>query len=612
MDGMLSGAANYGREYASELNKVQREFDEGDRNLLEYILGTGAYGIGKPIADAVGIPIGMAIEQIPDSVKQRAVDLAKQAGIPQALQAAGETIDQYVPERLQRAGAEAGMLASAMPAARALGINRDPATKGMFLSSGEVYKKGNYRPDDVELDPAAEILGGSIKAMIPLKTLDAAVDVKGVTPSQIIDRIEGTYKKGMGTLEWGAKGVGRVANLMFNPSARALYTERGIAPVFDTYYKMYQKAQEAGDTTAANNAIKLAHSQMQQMANIKKQAGQVTRGDDATKDFINAAADPDSPGAFFNAGEMGKGWFKQSTQNSKAVRTEQFGALPDADADFIEEYLFSKNAWDLKDPDKVNVIVKTPRSDVTGNHFKDILGRAPNVSNIAEVFADKDGNFVPFQSSDQLRQALIDKRTKLRTYQNKAGKNKPGDVKRDPKTGKPIPPAFSVVKTADDGVWVNFGRVGEAKVEGGVNALVKVGLDGTLTGVMSDLHNFYEKFKIPKTKITVQNRPMQMALPQEVLAITPPMRTTVQEIGRGSTFKASERAGIRPQSETIPIPEAATLDAARRRVEAAAEIRPSAGEVARQTVPVAQNVGLLGLGTASAVEQEQLPGLFGP
>jgi len=617
------GLFDYGREYADSLAKVQREFDTGNRNLGEYILGTAAYGLGKPAADLIGVPIGYAMDQIPDSVKQGALSLARQAGLPEAAQYVGQQIDKYVPEGVQRGVGEATMFAEAFPMFRATGILRDPAAKGMFLSSGEVYKKGNYRPDDVELNPAEEILGGSFKSVLPLEKLDNAVKVRGYTPSQILNNVEAFYKQKKGTLEWGAKGLGRVANLMFNPKARALYTERGISPVFDTYYQMYKKAEANNDTKAANDAIRLAQSQMQQMANIKAQSGQVTRGKDATKDFINAAADPDSPGAFFNAGEMGKGWFRESTQNAKVLRKGEFGEISQADTDFIEDYLVSRDVWDLKDPNRVNVIVKTPRADMTGNHFKDILGWNPKVSNIAEVFSDKQGNLKTFSSPDDLRTALVQMSRDKRTYKNKSGENKPGDIKKDVKTGKDIPHQFTIAKVADDGVWVKFTDIGEAYVEGGTNALIKVGLDGQLTGVMSDLHNFYERVdldsvarKVPGAGKaldaagvrlpTVDNVPMRMALPEEVLAVTPPMRTHVVEIGRKSTFNDTVRNAFEfpPQKESIPIPEAAKLDAARQRVEAAGQITPSTGEVLRESVPVAQNVALVGGGIQSSLDEE--------
>lgn len=617
------GLFDYGRQYAGNLAKVQSEFDSGDRNLGEYVLGTAAYGLGQPAADLVGVPLGYAVDAIPDSVKQGALSLARQAGLPEAAQYVGQQIDKYVPESVQRGVGEATMFAEAFPMFRATGLLRDPAAKGMFLSSGEVYKKGNYRPDDVALSPAEEILGGSVKAMFPLNKLDSAVKVKGFTPSQILNNVEAFYKQKKGTLEWGAKGFGRVANLMFNPKARALYTERGISPVFDTYYQMYKKAEAADDKKEANKALRLAQSQMQQMANIKAQSGQVTRGKDATKDFINAAADPDSPGAFFNAGEMGKGWFGESTKNAKVLRKNEFGEISKADTDFIEDYLVSRDVWDLKDPNRVNVIVKTPRADMTGNHFKDILGWNPKVSNIAEVFSDSQGNLKTFSSPDDLRTALIQMSRDKRTYKIASGENKPGDIKKDVKTGKDIPHQFSIAKVADDGVWVKFTDIGEAYVEGGTNALVKVGLDGQLTGVMSDLHNFYERVdldsvtrKVPGAgKVldaagvrlpTIDNVPMRMALPEEVLAVTPPMRTHVVEIGRKSTFNDNTRGAFEfpPQKQSIPIPEEATVDAVRQRVEAAGQITPSTGEVLRESVPVAQNVALMGGGLQSALEED--------
>lgn len=121
-------------------------------------------------------------------------------------------------------------------------------------------------------------------------------------------------------------------------------------------------------------------------------------------------------------------------------------------------------------------------------------------------------------------------------------------------------------------------KAGEAKVEGGVNMLIKVGIDGNLTGVMSDLHDFMEK--IPTGKIAnkvglnrrlaraglpqipdVPNVPMQMALPNNVVAVSPPMQSNVVSI-TGQTFnqKTKDAMGLR-QADTAPIPEAARKEA---------------------------------------------------
>lgn len=619
------GLFDYGREYADSLAKVQREFDTGNRNLGEYLLGTAAYGLGKPAADLVGVPIGYAMDQIPDSVKQGALSLARQVGLPEAAQYVGQQIDKYVPEGVQRGVGEATMFAEAFPMFRATGILRDPAAAGMFLSSGEVYKKGNYKPEEVPLNYGEEavgaVLGDPIKAVSQKGNMfggmnldDAAKLTSGMTVQQLLNNTANAYKFMKGSLEWGAKGLGRVANLMFNPTARALYTERGIAPVFDTYYQMYKKAEAADDKKAADQALQLAQSQMQQMANIKKQAGGKTRGEDATKDFINAATDPDAPQGFINTAEAGQGWYHNSTSNAKSV----INGISKADSDIIEEHVM--RVWKA-DPNKTNIIVKTPRSDYTGNHFEDVLARNTNVTRVAELFADKEGNFVPFESGQALKDAIGKLNKENKTYQRKSGSNKPGDPKRDKTTGKAEGNLFSVERVEDDGVWLQMSKAGQAKVEGGVNMLIKLDINGNLTGVMSDLHDFMEKLPTGKlaTKLGVNkklqskglptigdvpNVPMQMALPNNVIAVTPPMQSNVVSV-TGQTFnkKTQEAMGLR-QADTTPTPEAAKKAAVRDRVEATAQITPSTGEVLRESVPVAQNVALVGGGIQSSLDEE--------
>ena len=619
------GLFDYGRQYAGNLAKVQSEFDSGNRNLGEYVLGTAAYGLGKPAADLVGVPLGYAMDAIPDSVKQGAFSLARQAGLPEAAQYVGQQIDKYVPESVQRGVGEATMFAEAFPMFRATGLLRDPAAAGMFLSSGEVYKKGNYKPEEVPLNYAEEavgaVLGDPVRAVSQKGNLfggmnldDAAKLTSGMTVDQLLTNTTNAYKFMKGSLEWGAKGLGRVANLMFNPTARALYTERGISPVFDTYYQMYKKAEAANDKTAANQALELAQSQMQQMANIKKQAGGKTRGEDATKDFINAATDPDAPQGFVNTAEAGQGWYHNSTSNAKSV----VNGISKTDSDIIEEHVM--RVWKA-DPDKTNIIVKTPRSDYTGNHFEDVLARNTNVTRVAELFADKDGNFVQFNTGQELANAIGDLNKSVKTYQRKSGDNKPGDPKRDKKTGKKESDLFSVERIEDDGVWLQMSKPGQAKVEGGVNMLIKVDTNGNLTGVMSDLHDFMEK--IPTGKIAnkvgvnkalkkkglptikdIPNVPMQMALPNNVIAVTPPMQTNVVSV-TGQTFNKQtvDAMGLK-QADTTPTPEAARKAAVRDRVEATAQITPSTGEVLRESVPVAQNVALMGGGLQSALEED--------
>jgi len=102
----------------------------------------------------------------------------------------------------------------------------------------------------------------------------------------------------------------------------------------------------------------------------------------------------------------------------------------------------------------------------------------------------------------------------------------------------------------------------------------------------------------------VPNIPMMMALPKNVIAVSPPMQTNVVSI-TGQTFnaKTKDAMGLK-QADTTPTPEAAKKAAVRDRVEATAQITPSTGEVLRESVPVAQNVALMGGGLQSALEED--------
>lgn len=541
-------------QYTSDLQKVEEQFQSGDRNLLEYVLGTGYYGVAAPVERALNAVV-------PDlGVGEFIGEQLQKTGIPQY-------IEENVPADVRRGLGEATGLLGVVPIGRAVGGIRSPEAKGMFTSSGDVYKKGHYDPTEVTTTQLENMIGGVIKG---------ATGMSDTTASQAAN----VYRKGRGTAEFIASGLGRVGNLIFNPRARALYTEYGISPVYNEYFKRYQKALEKGDPAEIRSTIELAHSQMQQMANIKRQAGQVPKKYDATKDFALAAADPNVPMQYFNIAEQGPNWYQNTAARGALVRD-----VRPQDATFIQKHL--QDAWGY-DPKKTEVLVKTPRADITGNHFNDVLARNPAVTSIANVF-DRGGALRIFDDVDTLKnsiQRVIDKET---TYQ--VGPKK-GQPKIDPVTNKPVKPPFRIKDVDDTGVWVVMGKAGTAKVEGGVNMLIKVETNGNLTGVMSDMHNFYEKARIPKTNIEIRNRAMEAALPTDVFAVTPPMQTNVVSISRTGKFGEFAEGMRLDQARTMPVPERARRTAAKRRIEEAGALRPSARETAIQSVPVAQNIAL--------------------
>jgi hypothetical protein len=573
-------------DYVSDLNKVQQQYDEGDRNLLEYILGTGYYGVAKPIES-----ITSAV--IPDlGVGEAIGEALDKTGIP-------DYINENVPEDVRRALAEGAGLAGVIPVGRALGTIRSPENKGMFTSSGDVYKKGHYNPEEVEVSKAEKIVGDAIATDLGLagKTLNNVANV---------------YKKGRGTAEFIAKGLGRVGNLIFNPKSRALYTEYGISPVYKEAFDAYETALKSGNKADIDSAIQIAHAQMQQMAHIKRQSGQKPKKYDATEEFALASADPNVPQMYFKPGDYEGAWFhKTASKGAMTPDGKTDVGFRKQDSDFIQEHV--QNAWKFN-PDKTRIIVKAPRSDITGNHFNDVLARNTAVSDIAELFLDK-GKFKAFDSVDDLADALDKLQTKSHRYKkdsngkpvldkdgNKVILHAKGDKKTNAKTGKNLSPSFGIKATDDTGVWITMGKAGTAKVEGGVNMLVKVDKNGNLIGVMSDVHDFYEKARIPKTNITIRNRPMEAALPTTVLAVTPPMQSNVVSISRGwkynkdgsvkktGKFSEADEAMRIDQGTSMPLNPMARKVAAEDRLRRTAALAPSKAEIARQAIPVAQNI----------------------
>lgn len=578
-------------DYVRDLNKVQQQYDEGDRNLLEYILGTGYYGVAKPIET-----ITSAV--IPDlGVGEAVGEALDKTGIP-------DYINENVSEDVRRALGEATGLAGVLPVGRALGLRRANENKGMFTSSGDVYKKGHYNPEEVQVSGVEKALGDAI-----------AIDM-GLA-GKTLNNVANVYKKGRGTAEFVTKGLGRVGNLIFNPKARALYTEYGISPVYKEAFDAYETALKSGNKADIDSAIQIAQSQMQQMAHIKRQSGQKPKKFDATEEFALASADPNVPQMYFKPGDYEGSWFhKTAAKGATTPEGRTDTSFRKQDSDFIQNHV--EKAWKFN-PDKTRIMVKAPRSDITGNHFNDVLARNTAVSSVVDLFVDN-GKFKAFDTVEDLKKAMEGIQTKSHTYAynmykkdsngkpvldkdgNKIILHKKGDKKTNEKTGKALSPSFAIKSSDDTGVWITMGKAGTAKVEGGVNMLVKIDKDGNLIGVMSDVHDFYEKARIPKTNITIRNRPMEAALPTTVFAVTPPMQSNVVSVSRGwkynkdgsvkkkGKFSQADESMRIDQATAMPVKPEARKVATEERLRRTAALAPSKSEIARQTIPVAQNL----------------------
>lgn len=503
------------------------------------------------------------------------------------------------------------------PMMRGVGLATSPAMRGSNLTGGDVFKRGHYNPTQVEVGQfkrdsvtgeqdrtqardSSDGLGMFSRVSRPVEQF--AIDVLKPT-EQVLNK----YKTAKGHAKFFLSGAGGVLQNMFSPKARALYADYGISRSMDRAYGRYQKAVNEGDANAARQALIEAHQQAQQTGIIRKQTGAEAKKKDFTESFIEASSDPNSPAPpVFKVSEYGDNWY-----DDLASPAATFGNFPSSKARFIQDHI--ESVWGgLRgyDRTRTNATIKTPRSDITGNHFTDVLAENPSVrTKIGNVFlgGTKDAPALrEYNSVDELRSAL-----EPLTRDNKYTKgDKAGEIKKD-KFGKNELPSIRIKAVDEDGVWVTIpGLVGKSgKVEGGINALVHINTKGELIGVMSDMHNFLEELPLNRVPVAgkafekagmgrVRNRPMEAAVKDDYLNVTPPMQTNVVSISKEGKFGDAAEDFRESVIETAPVPPRAQSNkknpAAQQRLEDTMNQEVDAMSYARESVPVTQNALLFG------------------
>ena len=653
--GMLSG-------YVSDLNKVQQEYDTGNRNLLEYILGTGYAGVAKPVEQAVSF-------LIPDPIEEKIAE-----GMTGLLQATGADKGiQYVQENYP-------------DASRAFGEATGLA--GILAPTGAV-KAATQK---------ATIRRGAEDTRTPRERAEAA----GVSSNfnVIIDnfynpdsKVDGIYKifegdskfakagrKVTGVLEWGVKGSSRVMRNMVNPVSRARYIETGVAPVAMEGYKALLKLEERnkqatklldqeletlpkGDprrkeirsekmrlASEVDNAIETLTSQLQQMGNIQAQAGSAPLKRNIPLEFVSRASREGAP-IYGTKAELGDNWFGSAAGELGNVKpvSSQTSALV---SDMVE------NTWAGSglEIDRAKILVKEMQSKYTGDHWS-VLSKNPQINAIERIFRPKTG--VERRQGVSITDEIVDRidpelgpigerpsgKKKLSVKgagktvetpglgfykfdKNASGeleivpdidaleealkksqvtKNKDGTYSGDSELIKTYagdtPKNFRIVGKDTEGVWITYSNAGRAKVEGGVNVLVRVDPDGSLTAVVSDLHDFGDK-------IPVLNTMLDNTLPSQVLAVTPPMQTNVQSISnlRSSSTKDAELKAEYGENVTEKLIDAPIKTAGIKKAEAREALdvlnqTPSTGEVLRQTGKKANQASFMGSVISSNEEE---------
>tara|TARA_R110001592_G_scaffold7769_1_gene43116 strand:- start:25 stop:1638 length:1614 start_codon:yes stop_codon:yes gene_type:complete len=340
--------------------------------------------------------------------------------------------------------------------------------KGAWASGVSNYIKNHYTPDKTSATRLESLLG------------EGLLKVKGekVTPFNSA----GAGKKVTGFGEWAAESAVSMFDSFLNPSSRALYAETGINKQSQ---KKVKKILDNPDSTPRD--IEKAMAQAIYNRHIVEQSG---RQGNIGSSLIDVED--------FSTVQGYKPLNIESFQSGvKATKTELNGKRQyTAPKDAKKAYEHITQAWGLTPDRPTKVIFKEPSGGASGNHLQDFAFKNPVNKIIRGVLS----SFPKRPSTEKMYKELLNQASK---------KNSPFKVLS--KSSKDV---------AENGLWVQSSFVGNAVVEGGVNAIYKVLPNGRVTAYMSDVHNFLEK-------IPVVGKGIEKALPTDVLAIAGPMHIDI-------------------------------------------------------------------------------------
>jgi len=640
--GMLSNTA-LGRgleDYVSGLNKVQQEFDTGDRNVLEYILGTGYAGVAKPIEEAVSYLLPDPIEE---GIAKGVGAVAEATGLDKVMSYAQENY----PDASRAFGEATGLLGILSPTSAVKAAGQ----KAMIRRGAEDTRSPRERAEAAGISSNFNVIidnfynpNAKVDGIYRLFSGDSKIAKMG--------------RKATGVLDWGVKGVSRVMTNMANPVARARYIETGVAPVAMEGYKSLLKLEQRNKLATkrldeelatlpkndprrkeiqqekmalareVENSIETLTAQLQQMANIQAQAGSAPLKNNVPLGFAERASAKGSP-VYGTKAELGDNWF-DSAAGQLGNQNPISSATSARISDFIEEQ-WKGSGLEI---DRAKILVKNPTSKMTGDHWA-VLSTNPQINAIERVFRSQTGverrsgvkikeqtisktdpelgsvefptgkktisvkgaeksvttpgdlGFYKYQKNSSGELELVPDVASLRDALEKSTvtKNKDGTYNGDIELIKThagdTPKNFRILGEDEQGVWITYSTAGRGKVEGGVNVIVRVDPDGSLTAVVSDLHDFGDK-------IPVLNTMLDNTLPNQVVAVTPPMQTNVQSISnlRKSDADLEREYGKDVQQSIVKPPSGLTKSQAREALNVLSE-SPSRLEVARQAGNIA-------------------------
>jgi hypothetical protein len=323
--------------------------------------------------------------------------------------------------------------------------------------------------------------------------------------------MEKALNRGMGIAQWGTRSGIDMAKGIYDPVDQARYRTSGIGRELSRKAKEF--SSNAIEKPDPRKDIHPVVAQAQYDAHISRQRMRKGLESEAAQNL----ADLGGTHAKYDRGAIGDAYRKAAEAHGI-----HFGIT---DNDWRELGLQIQKGWPDAFEKGGDILVKQS-STVTGNHARDVFSSGV-YKRIKNMFKKSGGyasvadlqkavqelaikSQVPSKSiKDAVKTALPQFiNLQIRRFADKPNmpqKAKEALLKRiKEETKLPKGNSFKISEVSDDGVWVTAGFPGSALTEGGVNLRMKIKPNGKVLAVVSDEHDFVEKFSagmFPKSQM---------------------------------------------------------------------------------------------------------------
>lgn len=361
----------------------------------------------------------------------------------------------------------------------------NPALKGGGMTAFSNLIPGKYGASTLSMSvPEQKLVEGVTK-----------LAEKGGAPLTASQKqnIETGLGRVMGFGRWAAEGAKNAITYYFNPKAKALYEEQGIGPL------VKQMAKTAGTD---EDAIKKLMAQGMYNRHIIKQSGR------------EGVVSPQMQ-AIGNFGVLAESTTAKPGVYKELAKPYDQANIPDIDFDAFESHI--RNTWKDAMASDANIILKGS-AQLSGQHSRD-LWHSPVYKTLTKAFDDIEdvpGMKYRFDNDEQLRDYLkkyvdetsVESSLTASTKHMLKTKGRGEELRRKHFNIIPEDQMTPEMKAAG-GVWIKDGFPGTSITEGGVNGIYKVDKNWNVTMVISDEHNYFEKF----TKPVLPNNQMMVSMP---------------------------------------------------------------------------------------------------